>query len=1067
MPYTTSGGGAGGGGIVFRTPPDIFTGADLAACRTARDTFFNTAGNASVLGEYQGNQSLGIVLDPTNSTDNVFETYLPGNVGLAYDNTQWVDRTDAVEGNPGDQAQFPVIIHTNSAAQPTPATPIGGSFDIPTGVLTPPTGTTEAPSSPGVGEDVWASQAIIDPANQSGAVIPTWSEWVERSHLSSGISHVETTEDFTGTGLASDPLTAAVTLAQMLDLGDSPTQTGAMFAYAAPALGYTAGGFLTSGQFVQFDIGTVSSPDDSDVIIRVGTDDYTLVALGGLAVKLFEIVDDTKYLAFGKGDVLLLLGPTDGSGRVVDITEAGLPPADADAIGKIYVDRLVPAAWMIHEVPHANTPVMGTFDTYVSARDSNDNFDLFQGPMAADFFTLRVGIADQTLDSRHVGLFYWNWRDHVFREWVQTFNQQTSTFNYHWQSAHNPGVLLGGTTGVYLGYDTLDSALLRRMPRDQIDATRRYIGVATHGAGSDEFREFDNSSYVAAVAPFNVYDFVTIGLYGTGGNAGQTLGQVTNTIEAFLNTLIATIDGAGITNTGTTLAPVLNVDPTEADFPTIPVDKGGTGATDAAAARTALGVVAAYIKTQYEANADTNAFTDALLTKLMGVDMNARDDQTGAEIVALIEALAGVGRLNASALRLIADQIDTELGSSDWRTGGTGGSDTAQQILTKLLTVDGAGSGLDADLLDGMTPAQVAALGGGGGTQSYYPIPSADVGGTANAITLTTGHTLTAYAGGMLFFFNSADVNTGATTVNVDGIGARNIQKSRYRLTNGVVTTASEALEGGEITENDPIMLVYGSQFDEFYLLPSRAGTASYRNVGRDALDLVQLETGNVFPVDVIPTEIARTSALAAYALIAQNLADLDNIATARTNLGLGTAATRDTGAAENNLALLESGGVFAGARIPNLGATYAAFADGGTFAAHLGGITPTVDAHFATKSYVDGLVNPVQAHTNYAALKATNTFVAADFTAVGSSASSTTSAITVPAFAADSYLAFAIPDSQPDLTDIRETGSAFSSFSSFERVAGTIMIGGEAHKVWRSTIEFLANSNAQSWTVT
>ena len=84
-------------------------------------------------------------------------------------------------------------------------------------------------------------------------------------------------------------------------------------------------------------------------------------------------------------------------------------------------------------------------------------------------------------------------------------------------------------------------------------------------------------------------------------------------------------------------------------------------------------------------------------------------------IVELLEARTGDNRLNANALRLIADQIDAELGATDWRTGGIGSSDTAAQILAKLLTVDGSGSGLDADLLDGMTPAEVAALGVGSG----------------------------------------------------------------------------------------------------------------------------------------------------------------------------------------------------------------------------------------------------------------------------------------------------------------------------------------------------------------
>jgi hypothetical protein len=59
------------------------------------------------------------------------------------------------------------------------------------------------------------------------------------------------------------------------------------------------------------------------------------------------------------------------------------------------------------------------------------------------------------------------------------------------------------------------------------------------------------------------------------------------------------------------------------------------------------------IKTAYESNANTNAFTDAEKTKLSGVETGATADQT------------------------------------------------ASEILTAIKTVDGAGSGLDADLLDG------------------------------------------------------------------------------------------------------------------------------------------------------------------------------------------------------------------------------------------------------------------------------------------------------------------------------------------------------------------------------
>ena len=62
----------------------------------------------------------------------------------------------------------------------------------------------------------------------------------------------------------------------------------------------------------------------------------------------------------------------------------------------------------------------------------------------------------------------------------------------------------------------------------------------------------------------------------TGGMGGGAVDSVTG--------------GIGLTQTTTTGDVTINIDVTEADFPTIPVVKGGTGATNASDARTALGV---------------------------------------------------------------------------------------------------------------------------------------------------------------------------------------------------------------------------------------------------------------------------------------------------------------------------------------------------------------------------------------------------------------------------------------------------------------------------------------------
>ena len=97
MPYT-GGGGAGGGGLHFRNPPDEFTGANLAACRTARDTYFQDSANSGALPQFIADRSLAIVLNPGDSTDNTFETYVGDSTYAA---SAWLDRTDAIQGNAG------------------------------------------------------------------------------------------------------------------------------------------------------------------------------------------------------------------------------------------------------------------------------------------------------------------------------------------------------------------------------------------------------------------------------------------------------------------------------------------------------------------------------------------------------------------------------------------------------------------------------------------------------------------------------------------------------------------------------------------------------------------------------------------------------------------------------------------------------------------------------------------------------------------------------------------------------------------------------------------------------
>lgn len=118
----------------------------------------------------------------------------------------------------------------------------------------------------------------------------------------------------------------------------------------------------------------------------------------------------------------------------------------------------------------------------------------------------------------------------------------------------------------------------------------------------------------------------------------------------------------------------------------------------------------AEIKTAYEGEANTNAFTDAEQTKLAGIE-------TGAEVND-VDSVAGLtGAITASGLRTAinvedgatADQtgseivtsINTELGGTTWQSGGGGGSaleveDEGVSLSTAVTKINFVGSGVTA-----------------------------------------------------------------------------------------------------------------------------------------------------------------------------------------------------------------------------------------------------------------------------------------------------------------------------------------------------------------------------------
>ena len=105
------------------------------------------------------------------------------------------------------------------------------------------------------------------------------------------------------------------------------------------------------------------------------------------------------------------------------------------------------------------------------------------------------------------------------------------------------------------------------------------------------------------------------------------------------------------------------------------------------------------------------SFTQAEKTKLAGIADNATADQTGAEIVTLLEALTGNARLNASAIRDLPQPGDGGLASvsRDATLTGNGTSGSPLGVANPFTDADETKlDGIAANAQVNRTPAQIA-----------------------------------------------------------------------------------------------------------------------------------------------------------------------------------------------------------------------------------------------------------------------------------------------------------------------------------------------------------------------
>ena len=636
--------------------------------------------------------------------------------------------------------------------------------------------------------------------------------------------------------------------------------------------------------------------------------------------------------------------------EILDVTDTGLPVLSEANHRSLFIDFDTPRVWIGHRIRTARVDATGTFADYTQ--------------------TGYLGALSSAPSTTTVGQSYYDTSRHAW------YSAPAGGVSNVWRQTALSSLISGGR---WLGELANDTTAANSIVNFVSSNTYVYYNTTTAA-----IRALDSSTYGAPQDAVTTYQVEPISAPG-----------------GIVSAITGLTAGAGLAGGGTSGVVSVGMDVTAADFPTVPIDKGGTGATDAAAARVALGLsaggggaidlgvsTATSDRLTVVAPSGYSRYPTGTLL-LFKASYGQLDPSWTGSLNFYIGTdrydLVGAGTGDIRYSNLVADTYYLAVVDSAVQILGPVESVSVDDVLTQIMA--GSGISIDSSTAGQITLASTVTGGSADGTLSSVVL---DVAAETITFTSTSGSPIVLSIAGLAtdseldaYAPLASPVLTGTPTADTAAAGINTTQIATTAFVTVAIANAALASAAG-------------------FTLRSAAG-APAAALGDDGDWYINQTTGGFYEKVSGTWELRYTDQVGASGGLTQSQVD------ARVDVALAAAVTSNT----------ETGIV----------------------------VTYNTDGTF------DFVVQAAaQTHTNFVGITdgELSAVVIADFTVSG-----VTAALTIPAYSGSRRLLFARPASEADpsavylyLSGNRNTTNQFSIFT---KSVTTIQLDGEAHNWWGS----------------